>query len=389
MQPTTFRNQFSDVEDACALAQGIVDTVRQPVIVLDADLRVIAASRSFYALFHVSPEETQGMLLFALGDGQWDIPKLRILLEQIVPEQEVMQDYEVDHVFPSIGHRTMCLNARRLFYESGTRSTILLSIEDVTDRRKARREMEGLLEYKDTLLAELEHRIANSLQIVASIILMKARAVDSEETRLHLHDAHKRMISIAAVQRQLHHFTNDGKVDMASYLSTLCNTLSSSMISDARSISLEVVGAEGSASARQAESIGLIVTELVMNALKHAFPIEIDDGYIRVGYEVDGDNWKLVVYDNGVGKPQGNFPSAKVGLGTSIVVALTQQLEAVVETIATSNGTCVTISHARFEKTARNLANPSAILEEPRMLRTRQPTYDRAYHIVETSKNFK
>src|ERR1022692_3642198 len=84
MQKTSFRGQFTNVADACALAQSIVDTVREPVVVLDQELRVIAASRPFYSVFKVSPEETQGRLLYALGDGQWDIPKLRVLLDKIL-----------------------------------------------------------------------------------------------------------------------------------------------------------------------------------------------------------------------------------------------------------------------------------------------------------------
>ena len=111
MQKTNFREQFTNVVDACALAQSIVDTVREPVIVLDKGLRVIAASRSFYSAFEVSPEETQGKLLYALGDGQWDIPKLRLLLEKIIPDHGVMEDYEVEHEFPHLGIRIMLLNA--------------------------------------------------------------------------------------------------------------------------------------------------------------------------------------------------------------------------------------------------------------------------------------
>ena len=103
MQGTGFREQFAGISDAWAFAQGIVDTVREPVLVLDKDLRVIAASRSFYSAFKVSPEDTQGRLLYALGDGQWDIPKLRVLLEKIVPEQGVMEGYEVEHEFPDVG----------------------------------------------------------------------------------------------------------------------------------------------------------------------------------------------------------------------------------------------------------------------------------------------
>jgi PAS domain-containing protein len=85
MQPTDLREQFTALADAWALAQGIVDTVREPVLVLDRELRVIAASRSFYSTFKVHPEDTKGRLLYALGDGQWDIQKLRVLLEKIIP----------------------------------------------------------------------------------------------------------------------------------------------------------------------------------------------------------------------------------------------------------------------------------------------------------------
>ncbi len=203
MQKTNFREQFTNAADACALAQGIVDTVRDPIIVLDTGLRVIAASRSFYSAFAVSPEETQGKLLYALGDGQWDIPKLRLLLEKIIPEHGVMEDYEVEHEFPDRGHRTMYLNARQLFYEGGAAPTILLGIEDVTERRMLDLQKDDHLKKKDILLDEIRHRIANSLQIIAGIILMKAKVVSSEESRLLLKDTHDRVISIATVQQQL------------------------------------------------------------------------------------------------------------------------------------------------------------------------------------------
>ena len=230
-QELDFREQFAAISDAWAFAQGIVDTVREPVLVLDKDLRVIAASRSFYSAFKVSPEDTKGRLLYALGDGQWDIPKLRVLLEKIIPEHGVMDGYEVEHEFPGLGSRTMCLNARQVFYEGGAGTTILLGMEDVTERRilerekdELLREKDGLLREKDTLLEELQHRIANSLQIIASIILMKARAVQSEETRFHLEDAHKRVLSIAAVQKQLHASGAAGAIEIAPYLSKLCES---------------------------------------------------------------------------------------------------------------------------------------------------------------------
>jgi chemotaxis protein methyltransferase CheR len=335
-------------EESRAFAQAIVDTVREPFLVLDKDLRVLAASRSFYSAFKVSAKDTQDRLLYTLGDGQWDIPKLHLLLENIVPEHGVMEDYEVEHEFPGLGQRTMLLNARQVFYEGGSHTTILLGIEDVTAERILEREKDELLREKDVLLEELQHRTANSLQIIASIILMKSRSVQSEETRFHLEDAHKRVLAIATVQKQLHSSAATGSVAIAPYLTNLCETLSASMIGDSRPIVLKVIADGGVASSRQAESLGLIVTELVMNALKHAFPDEKVAGEINVTYEIAGSSWKLSVSDNGVGKPVVAAANIKSGLGTGIIKALSHQLDAQVETLAGAQGTSVSITHATF-----------------------------------------
>lgn len=293
--------------------------------------------------------ETRGKVaLLTLDDGQWDIPKLRVLLEQIIPEHGVMEGYEVEHDFPHLGLRTMYLNARQVFYKEGAETTILLGIEDVTERRILEHEKDSLLRQKEVMLDEMRHRIANSLQIIAGIILMKASRVQSEETRAHLQDAHKRVISIAAIQEQLHAPGNAGRVDMLPYLAGLATILSTSMIGDNREVMIKVVGEGGTATSREAESLGLIATELVMNALKHAFPIEKSDGRIVIAYDVDGTNWKLSVADNGVGKPDGRFAQPKTGLGTGIVRALAQQLGGKVETLADTAGTTVSITHATF-----------------------------------------
>jgi two-component sensor histidine kinase len=356
MQKTNFRDQFTNVADACALAQSIVDTVREPVVVLDKGLRVIAASRSFYTLFKVSPEETQGRLLYALGDAQWDIPKLRVLLDKIIPEHGAMEDYEVEHEFPNLGRRTMCLNARQAFYEGGAETTILLGIEDITERRMLEREKDELLKQKDMLLDELQHRISNSLQIIAGIILMKASTVSSEEARLLLQDTHDRVISIATIQQTLHASRTIGPVEMVPYLTRLSDALAASMIGDVRPVTLNVAGTAGSLSSREAESIGLITTELVMNALKHAFPTEKMNGLINITYDVDGTNWKLSVADNGIGRPDGVFAQPKTGLGTGIIKALAQDLNAKVETLAGPDGTIVSITHATFAATVTRAA---------------------------------
>jgi two-component sensor histidine kinase len=198
------------------------------------------------------------------------------------------------------------------------------------------------------LLDEVQHRVANSLQIIASIIMLKAMSVDSEETRRHLHDAHTRVISIAAVQHHLHASAAVGWMEMQPYLSKLCEALAHSMIGEDQSISLKVLGEGGSATCRDAESLGLIVTELVINSLKHAFNAETNDGQITVSYEVLGTDWKLSVADNGIGKPDGVFAQSKSGLGTGIVKALAKQLDSQVVTVSGPKGTTVSVTHVTF-----------------------------------------
>ena len=130
------------VEDIQDYAQNIVDTVREPLLILDATLRVRSANRAFYQTFHVSPAETEGRLIYELGNGQWDIPDLRTLLEDIVPKSSVFDDFELEHTFPAIGRRVMLLNARKL--QAGHHGELLvLAMEDVTARKRAE---EALLE---------------------------------------------------------------------------------------------------------------------------------------------------------------------------------------------------------------------------------------------------
>lgn len=124
------------LEDARIYADSIVNTLRAPLLVLDADQRILSANRSFYQIFQVTREETEGCLIYELGNHQWDIPSLRELLETIVPANAHFEDFEVDHVFPTIGRKAMLLNARRLERSSGEAWLILLAIEDITDRRR-------------------------------------------------------------------------------------------------------------------------------------------------------------------------------------------------------------------------------------------------------------
>ena len=193
----------------------------------------------------------------------------------------------------------------------------------------------------------MSHRVANSLQIVASILMLKARSVSSEESRGHLEDAHRRVMSIATLQQHLKASGMGDEINVSDYLTTLCETLAGSMIRERRPITLTVVADNGAVASQQAVSIGLIVTELVMNALKHAFPVDVSDGRVVVGYEVKGNDWKLSVSDNGGGVRRGAAPK-RVGLGTTLVEALARQLEGNVETTTSGDGTMVSVTRASF-----------------------------------------
>jgi two-component sensor histidine kinase len=336
-----------DLDDARPLAQAIVDTIRDPLLVLDQDLRVVTANRAFYQAFRMNRQDIHGRPVYGLGDGQWDIPELRLLLEGVAPQHAVMEAYEVERDFPIIGRRSMLLNARELFFQKNSRKLILLAIEDVTDRRAAEREITNLLQQKETLLQEMQHRIGNSLQIIASILSLKARTVKSEETRLHLENARQRVMSVAAVQQQLLASGHGAQIEIGPYLARLCETLAASMTDDNHPISLQVQAGAGTASSADAGTIGFLVTELVINAFKHAFVGDRAAGRLVVAYEAAETGWRLTVSDNGIGTEKVHLGSSRTtsGLGTIIVEALAKQLGARVDTVRNSQGTAVSITY--------------------------------------------
>ena len=123
------------IEEARRYAESIVETVRDPLLVLDADLKIISANRNFYRTFRVIPGETIGSFIYDLGNKQWDIPKLRELLEEVLPEKEAFEDFEVAHTFQDIGHKSMLLNAREIYRKDIGTKMILLAIEDITEHK--------------------------------------------------------------------------------------------------------------------------------------------------------------------------------------------------------------------------------------------------------------
>lgn len=338
---------MSDIPDhhfEAASTLAVVVSSNEPLLFLSEDQTILAASASFCRAFGIDPATVVGTGLSQLGAGEWDMPNLASLLRATASGSAEIDAYDLDLDRPGQAKRNLVVHARRLADGDADHIRLLVAVVDVTDVRAAARLKDDLIRDNAILLQEVQHRVANSLQIIASVLMQSARRVQSEEARGHLHDAHHRVMSIATLQRQLS-TASDGKVELRVYLTQLCQSLGASMIADPERLSIEV-RADGSAVAAEVSvSLGLIVTELVINALKHAFPDE-RQGKIEVRYDSGDGNWTLAVSDNGVGIPA-DEDAPKAGLGTGIVEALAKNLDAGIAMSDAGPGTTVTVSHRR------------------------------------------
>lgn len=354
--------QFAEPGDAKTLALAIVETISEPFVVLDSQLRVVAANSAFFKTFEIDPARSHGISLFDLDERQWDIPLLRERLRTAIPEHPLISGFEFDRDVAGIGRRTLLMTARTVDYGRSSAPNTLLAFRDVTEARRAEAERQALLERTEDLLAqqrvlfqEMQHRVANSLQIIASILMLKARSVTSEETRHHLEDAHQRVMSMATVQNYLHLTDGVDEIEVSTYLQKLCEGLARSIILDSRPIIIDVNATQCTIPSRNAVSIGLIVTELVINAVKYAFPVVTSSARVLVSYEAHGTDWRLVVSDNGVGLDAPD-KAAEPGLGSVIIEALAKQLDARVDITSIEHGMSVTVAHATFHSTLSTAA---------------------------------
>jgi len=329
-------------EAADSLALAVIASSNAPVLLLDGGLDVVAASDSFCDTFEIDPERVAGRPLSALGGGEWNVPQLASLLKATASGVASIEGYEMDLKRAGKVNRCLVVNARKLDYFDADNVRLVVSLADVTDARISEKLKDDLLREKAILLQELQHRVANSLQIIASVLMQGAKKVRSQQARGHLRDARNRVMSIATMQRQLA-ASRLGDVALGEYFTDLCASIGASMISDHDQLSLKVTVDDSVTKADISVSLGLIVTELVINALKHAFPRH-RKGKILVDYRSDGKAWTLSVRDTGIGMPA-DHADAKPGLGTGIVEALAKQLNAIVDVAAAKPGTMVSIVH--------------------------------------------
>ena len=323
------------------LALAVIASSSSPMLLLNGELAIVAASESFVQHFGYGTRTLVTRPLSKIGNGEWNVPQLRSLLKATASGQAKIDAYEMDLSRDGMPGRRLVINATKLDYGDLSHTVLLVSITDITEARHQARLKDDLLRDKAILMQELQHRVANSLQIIASVLMISARRVQSAESRGYLTDAHHRIMSAAQVQKHLS-VSSLADVRLRPYLIELCKSLGASMIGDPEKIQLTVSSDDAVASADTSVSLGLIVTELVINALKHAFP-ESRSGTILVTYTIAGDAWTLQVADDGVGMTYD--PLAKPGLGTSIIEALAKQLQATVDIADAVPGTKVTISH--------------------------------------------
>ena len=323
------------------LGHAMMAAAREPMAILDRNFRVLDASRAYTKLF--PPGFAAGRPFCEPNAQAWSAVALQTL-QDVLASDTPIEDVEIEVETALDGKRRMLLNAQPAADRQYPATALIIGLTDVTDAPEIERLRLEVIQQQATLLQEAHHRIANSLQIIASILLLKARSVKSEETRMHLRDVHKRLILVAQVQRQLCNSGMLEEIEFGPYVAQLCQGLTESMTDSDNRVTILTSSTPGMIKSDDAISFGLIVTELVLNALKHGFP-DGRKGCIAVDFAASGADWRLSVSDNGVGRKAGDEPGHS-GLGTNIVEALARHLKATVEIAPCGSGTSTVIAHA-------------------------------------------
>ncbi|MBP7282463.1 MAG: PAS domain S-box protein [Leptospiraceae bacterium] len=327
-------------DEASEFAESVINTVREPLIALDKDLRVVSVSRSFYDFFKVKPEDTVGQLIYDLGNKQWDIPKLRELLETILPQKTSFDNYEVEHDFATIGKRIMLLNARQIQQRSGKKSILLLAIEDITERKDAEKKIKALLAEKELILKEVHHRIKNSMNTIKSLLTLQAAMLKDPTAIEALTDTESRVQSMMLLYDKLYRSTGYIEISIKDYLFSLIDEIIENF-PNGDSITVQKNMDDFICDAKKLQSIGIIINELLTNIMKYAFlGKENQVNLIEVSVILKNNKASIVIKDNGVGIPENIDFENSTGFGLTLVRLLTEQIGGTIG-IERKNGTSV------------------------------------------------
>ena len=320
---------LAEVETARHFAERVVQTAPWPLMILDEQLRVIKANAAFYEAFQTLQEETEGQFIYALGNGQWNIPELRGMLAEIIPQNSEFHNFTVTHDFPAVGEKTWRLSARRIRRDEYETDTILLGIEDITWQRLAEEQIAAGLREKEVLRTEIQHRVDNSLQIITRLLGLQAAAIADAAMRDLFQENQRRIRTMSLVHQRLYGSEHLSSIDMSTYLQSLSADLTHMYEAEGR-MAVDI-HAEGQMNIDTAIPCGLIVTELVSNACKYALP-QAPPRCIRVTLRPAVEHrWLLVVQDNGIGIPSDMDIAQTDSLDLTLVHDLVRQLKGSVQ----------------------------------------------------------
>jgi two-component system, chemotaxis family, CheB/CheR fusion protein len=322
----TLKQTATIVEAARDYANEIVETVRHPLLVLDPDLRAIRANRSFYESFQLSPAQTEQQSIFELGDREWDLTSLRSLLANVRDRDTDVQDFELTQTLPSQLQRILLVNARKI-REDRQEHSILLSIEDVTDRRHTEIQIQKSLTEKEVLLREIHHRVKNNLQIVSSLLSLQSNRIDDDRVIAMLQDNQNRICAMATIHEILYRSPNLADLNFAEYIQTLVNNLFTSYVIDPAAIILRIkVEAGIDIDVDRAVLCGLMINELATNALKHGFAGD-RHGELLIELTSRDNILTLLIENNGQELPP-DFDISKIrSMGLNLVMSLIKQIK--------------------------------------------------------------
>jgi two-component system CheB/CheR fusion protein len=291
--------------------RGMIDTVREPLLVLDAELRVIAINKSFQSTFKVSPDQTVNQPLFKLGNGQWNIPQLRELLEEVLSKRQPVADFEVEHDFENLGCRKMLLNAQTLFQTNDRQPMILLAIEDITERKLAEAALikSEKLAAAGRLAATLAHEINNPLQAVTNLMtLLQGSAKLDEQDRVYATMVVEELDRVTELTRQSLSFFRESAapkaVDIEEVLEGVLNLYSKRIEAKGITVRKQYLTSE-TISSYPGEIRQVFATLLVnaMEATKTGGTIAIRVRGSSHGSKPAMQGVRIVIVDSGVGIP--------------------------------------------------------------------------------------